>query len=123
MASIEAEYIRELRRATSALPPSVRRWIGRAIDSGWFRIERGAYDGGGPGGSVCPFVAAAIMASVWSDGRVLPGNPDWGAPLGPTPEVEDFAAYFDLCAEWTGTSMAMASSWTLSVSRPRAHLS
>jgi hypothetical protein len=102
------EYIEGLQGATLALPPVVRRWIGRAIDSGWHRIEPGAYDDGGPGGSVCPFVAAAMMAGVWSDGRVVAGHPGWGGPSGPTPEIEDFAAYFDLCAKQVGTVAATA---------------
>jgi len=106
MKSGTPEYDGELRRAASALPPGVRRWIGRAIDSGSFPVEAGIYDGG-PGGSVCPFVAGAMMAGVWSDGRVLAGNPEWGAPSGPTPEIEDFAAYFDLCAEDSGTAQAI----------------
>lgn len=107
MDRVQWTYVRELRRATSVLPRDVRRWMGRAIGSGWFRIAAGDYDGG-PGASVCPFVAAAMMAGVWSDGGVLPGNPDWGVPDGPTPEIEDFAAYFDLCADMAGVAGAIA---------------
>lgn len=101
-----ADYVQELRRATAVLPSGVRRWMARAFDSTWFQIEPGAYDAGHRGGHVCPFVAAAMLAGVWSRGEVLPGNPDWGSPDGPTAEIEDFAAYFDLCSEQIGTLAA-----------------
>jgi hypothetical protein len=107
MTSAEAEYPRALRRATTALPGSVRSFIGLAIDSDWFRIEPGAYDVGGPSGGVCPFVAGAVMAGVWWNGAVLAGNAEWGGPDGPTPEIEDFAAYFDLCCDELGTAAAL----------------
>lgn len=107
MRSTDASYGTGLWHATVRLPADVRRWVGRAIDSDWFRIQPGAYDGGREAG-VCPFVAGAVMAGVWSNGGVLAGNPDWGTPSRPTPEIEDFAAYFDLFAEDFGTAAALS---------------
>lgn len=100
-------YARELRRAALNLHPDVARWVILALDSGWFRIEAGAYEHGAPGGAVCPIVAAATMAGAWRDGHLLPGNEAWGRPDRPSQEVEDFAAYFDLCAEELGTTAAI----------------
>lgn len=99
-----AVFADELRRATLNLPTEVARWVGWALRVGWFRIEPGAYETGARGGVVCPIVAAATMAGVWLNGGLLPGNSNWGSPSGPTAEVEDFAAYFDLCAEELGTA-------------------
>lgn len=100
-------FIDELRRAALGLDTEVARWVIRALDSDWFRIEPGAYEHGGPGGAVCPIVAAATMAGVWRNGQLLPGNPGWGSPERPANEVEDFAAYFDLCAEECGSVNAI----------------
>lgn len=97
----------ELRRAALNLHADVSRWVLRALDSDWFRIESGAYEHGGAGGAVCPIVAAATLAGIWRDGQLLPGNPTWGSPEGPTNEVEDFVAYFDLCAEASSTAEAI----------------
>lgn len=100
-------YADELQRATLDLPSGVGCWVSRALKSGWFRVEPGDYENGGPGGAVCPIVAAATMAGLWSNGELLPGNPAWGSPSGPTAEIEDFAAYFDLCAEEFSTVIAI----------------
>jgi hypothetical protein len=100
-------YVHELRRAVLNLDPDVGRWMIRALNSDWFRIGPGAYEHGGPGGAVCPIVAAATLAGIWNDGQLLPGNPVWGTPERPANEVEDFAAYFDLCAEYSSTAHAI----------------
>jgi len=100
-------FSEELRCAALNLPTDVARWVLRALNSDWFRIEPGAYEEGGPGGAVCPIVAAATMAGIWGEGKLLPGNQAWGSPKCPTSEVEDFAAYFDLCAEESGTPTAI----------------
>lgn len=100
-------YIDELRRAALNLDPDIGRWMIRALDSDRFRVEPGAYEHGGPGGTVCPIVAAATMAGAWRDGQLQPGNPLWGAPDRPANEVEEFAAYFDLCAQDSGTVTAI----------------
>jgi hypothetical protein len=97
----------ELRRAALNLHPSVRWWMIRALDNDWFRIEPGAYEDVGSRGAMCPIVAAATLAGIWWDGRLLPGNPVWGTPERPANEVEDFAVYFDLCAEDSGTGQAI----------------
>lgn len=97
----------ELRAATEGLPPTIRVWLTRALRSGWYAIGPGAYDGG-DGGRVCPIVAAAKMAGVWGAEGLRPDNPLWGTVDHPSPAVEEFAAYFDLCAEQLGTPAALA---------------
>ena len=49
----------------------------------------------------------AILAGVWADGRPKPGHPEWGTEEEPSAEVEDFAAYVDLCAQDLGTEEAL----------------
>jgi hypothetical protein len=114
-------FIDELRRAALNLDTDVARWVIRALDSEWFRIEPGAYEHGGPGGAVCPIVAAATLAGIWRDGQLLPGNQVWGTSERPANEVEDFAAYFDLCAEDSGTGQAIETvrKALVTISRPR----
>ena len=73
--------------------------MSRALRSGWFSLTAGTYESGGPGASVCPITAAAKMAGAWADGAIAERHEAWGTPGGPSPEVEDFAAYFDLCVE------------------------
>ena len=99
-------YEHLLARATHNLPPTPKIWISRALRSGWFNIEPGDYDGR-PHLGVCPVVAGAILAGAWADGHPKPGYPDWGPEDGPRPEVEEFAAYFDLCADELGTDEAL----------------
>lgn len=115
-------FIDELRGAALSLDTEVARWVIRALDSDWFRIEPGAYEHGGPGGAVCPIVAAATMAGIWRNGQLLPGNPVWGSPECPANEVEDFAAYFDLCAEESGSANAIATVRRALDSLPRARM-
>ena len=55
----------------------------------------------GPGGAKCPVAAAATLAGVWRDGGIE-GRPRWGDDEEPASAVEDFAAYFDLCADELG---------------------
>jgi hypothetical protein len=100
-------FDRELREAVRRLPSDVAMWMSRAFRSGWFRMAAGAYEGGGGGESVCPITAAARMAGAWLDGGIADGHEAWGTPDGPSPEVEDFAAYFDLCAEEAGLDRAI----------------
>lgn len=89
------------------LPSDVAVWASRAIRSGWFSLAAGTYENGGPGGSVCPIAAAATMAGAWSNGAITEGHEAWGTPEGPSLEVEDFAAYFDLCAADAGLDYAI----------------
>ncbi|MBK5233602.1 MAG: hypothetical protein JJE13_11560 [Thermoleophilia bacterium] len=88
------------------MPPGPKVWISRALRSGWFHIEPGHYDGR-PRGGVCPVTAGAILAGIWADGRLKPGFPEWGTEDEPNSEVEDFAAYFDLCSEELGTEQSL----------------
>lgn len=99
-------YVADLGAAARGLPRGISVWMRRALESGWFEIRHGIYDGG-PGGSKCPIAAAAEMAGIWSNGVISCGNPDWGDPDAPSPEVEDFAAYFDLHAEDVGIDAAV----------------
>lgn len=95
----------DLRMATRHLPGDLRSWMHRALGSGWFDITSGEYYSGG--GTRCPVGAAASMAGVWIDGGIV-GKPEWGTPEEPGPEVEDFAAYFDLVSEDIGLDEALA---------------
>jgi len=104
---METVFGAELQRAALDLPGDVAFWMGRALRTGVFQIQSGAYGSGLPGDVVCPIAAAAAIAGVWLDGALLPGNPRWGTPTGPSTKVEDFAAYFDLCAEEMGTEAAI----------------
>ena len=95
----------ELRVATGRLPTDLRTWMRRALDSGWFDITSGSYDSRGVGR--CPVGAAAALAGVWVNGGIT-GKPEWGAPEEPGPQVENFAAYFDLVSEDIGLDAAIA---------------
>lgn len=99
-------FERELLRVTKNLPSPIAVWMARAIRSGWFEIRSGEYEAG-DGRAVCPVIAAAMLAEVWRDGRLLPGNELWGTEMGPSQVVEDFASYFDLCAEEAGIEVAV----------------
>jgi hypothetical protein len=89
------------------LPDDLGVWMSRAVRSGWFSLAAGVYENGGPGGAVCPIAAAATIAGAWVDGAIAEGHEAWGTPEEPSPEVEDFAAYFDLCAEEAGLDRAI----------------
>jgi hypothetical protein len=95
-----------LRAAVRTLPGDLRIWMNRAFNSGWFDIGPGAYDGG-PGGSVCPVVAAAKLAGAWDGDGMKPGWKTWGTPDEPSASVEDFAAYFDLFSSEAGVKAAV----------------
>jgi len=99
-------YEQDLIAAVRGLGPGTRRWLGRALQSGWYRIAAGAYDNR-PGGTRCPIAAAAMMAGIWSDGGIVEGYPEWGTPEEPSPTVEDFAAYFDLFSFEAGVKAAV----------------
>lgn len=107
MTTIDMMFEQELRAAVGLLPGDLRVWMSRALESGWFSITAGSYENGGPGGTVCPIAAAAKLAGAWVDGGIK-GHDRWGTSEGPSPEVEDFAAYFDLCAEEVGLDRAIA---------------
>lgn len=81
------------------LPRDIRRWLAVALISSRQRIGAFSYANDL---AVCPIVAAAKAAGVWNGDHVAPGNPVWGTPDGPSSEVEEFAAWFDLCCEDNG---------------------
>lgn len=99
-------YEQHLTAAVRGLGAETRRWLGRALRSGWYRIGAGAYDDG-QDGTRCPIAAAALMAGIWSDGGIVDGYPEWGTPENPSPAVEDFAAYFDLFSSERGVMAAV----------------
>lgn len=96
----------ELRTAADGLPPAIRVWLSRALRSGWHQIGPGTYEDHGSD-RMCPIVAAAKMAGVWGERGLRAGHPTWGTIDSPSPAVEEFAAYFDLCAEEIGTEVAL----------------
>jgi len=81
------------------LPRDIRSWLAVALISGRERIGAFSYANDL---AVCPIVAAAKAAGIWNGDHVAAGNPIWGTPDGPSPEVEEFAAWFDLCCEENG---------------------
>ncbi|MGH2965110.1 MAG: hypothetical protein ACRDMH_06990 [Solirubrobacterales bacterium] len=95
-----------LRLAIFNLPPSVAYWLACAMRSRSFRIGAGSYEDP-ESGTVYPVVAAAKLAGAWVSGELTAGHPDWGAPNEPALEIEDFAGYFDLCAEELGIAEAI----------------
>jgi hypothetical protein len=76
-----------------------------ALDSGRFRIGAMSYE---TELAVCPIAAAAKTAGVWVEGSPRAGGPTWGTEGGPSHEVEDFVAWFDIVAEHTGLDVALA---------------
>src|SRR4051794_38053201 len=91
-----------LAAATRALPDTIAAWMRRALEAGEYRIAPWAYE---TDVAVCPVVAAAMCAGVWEDdGAIAAGHPAWGTPDGPSDEVEEFAAWFDLCSEIHGVT-------------------
>lgn len=98
----------ELRGAVRLLPGDLALWMSRALRGGWFSLTASAYENGGPGGAVCPIAAAAMLAGAWVDGGIGDGHEEWGTVEGPSPEVEDFAAYFDICTEEVGLDQTIA---------------
>jgi hypothetical protein len=95
----------ELRGATLALSPTIRLWMGRALRSGWFHFCSGTYSAAD---FACPFAAAAQMAGVWVGDGIREGlESEWGPADEPSDEVEEFAAWFDLCTEECGIAVAL----------------
>lgn len=82
--------------AIDHLPEEIRAWLGVALANGRHRIGAFSYANDL---AVCPIAAAAREAGVWNGDHIAPGNAAWGTPDGPSPEVEEFAAWFDLCCE------------------------
>lgn len=85
--------------AIRQLPDDIRCWLAVALISGRERIGAFSYANDL---TVCPIVAGAKAAGIWDGDHIAPGNPSWGTPDRPSPEVEEFAAWFDLCCEETG---------------------
>lgn len=97
-------FTSELRLATRSLPPDLRIWMQRAFDSGDYDFTPKSFDDGS--GRHCPVGAAADKAGAWIDGGIH-GHPDWGTPEEPGEEVEEFAAYFDLCCDEHGLDQTL----------------
>lgn len=93
-----------LRRAAEQLPREIRAWLRIALQSGRHQIGAFSY---ASELAVCPVVAAAQEAGVWDVDHVVAGRPAWGTPEGPSDEVEEFGAWFDLAAEAVGLEAAL----------------
>ena len=91
----------ELLLALYRLPADIRTWLRAAIGLRAHRIAPFSYANDL---TVCPIVAAAQEAGVWMGDHVAPGHAAWGTPEGPSLEVEDFAAWFDLACEHHGVA-------------------
>ena len=85
--------------AIDHLPEEIRVSLGVALATGRHRIGAFSYANDL---AVCPIAAAAREAGVWSVNHITTGNAAWGTPYGQSPEVEEFAAWFDLCCEDQG---------------------
>ena len=57
--------------------------------------------------TVCPVVAAAKAEGIWENGGPTRNGPEWGTPDAPCLEVEEFAAWFDICCEDEGLDAAL----------------
>jgi hypothetical protein len=79
----------------------------RALRRGGYGIGAGNWDQG-PGGTVCPIRAAAMIAGVWRDGHCADGGPEWGTENEPSETVMEFAVCFDLAAEQFGLGEAVS---------------
>jgi hypothetical protein len=97
--------LEELVAATAALPAEVRGAFSLALDCGEFTIGAGSWE---TELAVCPMTAAAITAGVWRADGIIAGAEEWGTPDGPSDSVEEFAAWFDICAEEHGLPEALA---------------
>jgi hypothetical protein len=95
----------ELLLALRHLPDDVRAWMRIAIASGRHRIAPFSYANDL---TVCPIAASAREAGIWAGDHIPPGHPAWGTPDGPSLEVEDFAAWFDLCCERHGVASTVS---------------
>ena len=49
--------------------------------------------------AVCPVVAAAKAEGIWENGAPNENGLEWGTAEQPTLEVEEFAAWFDICCK------------------------
>ena len=94
----------DLLLAIQHLPGEIRAGLSIALATGRHRIGAFSYANDL---TVCPIVAAAREAGVWNGDHIAPGNPAWGTPEGPSPEVEEFAAWFDLCCEADGIAATL----------------
>jgi hypothetical protein len=97
----------ELVEAVNGLPSAISRPLEIALRGGRFQMSAGSWEGG-PGGAVCPIVAAAMTAGVWRDGHCAAGGPEWGSEERPSDAVMEFAVCFDLCVEEDGIEAAVA---------------
>ena len=96
---------RHLRLATRALPVAIAEPMRVALEQGELRIGAFSYE---TELAVCPIAAAAQVAGVWHGGCPQLAGPPWGTEERPSPAVEEFAAWFDICAEEGGLEHAIA---------------
>lgn len=96
--------LRALAKATSRLAAPIRLYLALALNSDCFRLGPKSYESDL---TVCPIAAAAKLAGVWENQAIATGHPEWGTPEAPSAEVEDFAAWFDICCEEHGLTIAL----------------
>lgn len=94
-----------LAAATCALPETIAASMLIALKRSELRIGAFAYE---TELLVCPLAVAARTAGVWHDGWPAFGGPLWGGEDGPTAAMEEFAAWFDICAQERGLDEAVA---------------
>lgn len=94
----------ELSLAVHGLPFRVAQAMHTAFAYGSFRLGPKSYENDL---TVCPIAAAAKVAGVWRGGAPTEDGPEWGTPDEPCFEVEEFAAWFDLCCEDEGLDAAL----------------
>lgn len=101
MGSIE----QELADATIALSDEIASAMLAALESGDYSIGATTFESEL---AVCPIVAAAKTLGIWINGGVAAGNPVWGTGDEMSSDVEEFAGWFDLCAQEQGLHVAIA---------------
>jgi len=107
---------RHLIAAVRALPADIAAPLRVALEQGEFRIGAFSYE---TELAVCPIAAAAKVAGVWHGGCPQLSGPPWGTEDCPSPEVEEFAAWFDICAEERSLEQAIAIVWAALRRHPR----
>jgi hypothetical protein len=83
----------EMACAVEGLPDEIRHHLANALADGRYRIGALVYQSEL---AVCPMVAAAMDAGIWTGDGIADGHPAWGDPDGPSDAVEEFAICFDM---------------------------
>lgn len=98
------DSLAQLSLAVYGLPTRIATSMHVALAHGSFPIAPRSYENDL---TVCPIVAAAKVAGVWQDRAPTPAGWEWGTAEAAAPEVEEFAAWFDICCEDEGVEVAL----------------